>query len=200
MTLNVETLKTHHVFALGVLAVGAVIVLAKLVLSAVTGTIVISASVSENCAITTAADSGLAASLNTALTTTGSHSVTVGSVTQSCNKKAGYTLEVTSENCPTTVLGSLAPAVGAKLMNTAAGNEEYQRYSVTFTNPSGTSPTGLLASTCTAALARDVTGTKVASQLSSVSIVFTTAVNEISDEIAGAGTFSDTLTIHMTVK
>jgi hypothetical protein len=167
--------------------------------AALEGTINVTAAVPQNCSITTAADSGLATALATALTTTGSQTVTVGSVSQTCNKKAGYTLTVTSSNCATTTVGSATATAGAKLINSAAGSEEYQLYSVGFTNPSG-STSGLLASSCTAATGRDVTGTKVSNQSSSIVINFTTGVNGVNGDIAGAGTFSDTLTIDMTVK
>jgi hypothetical protein len=168
--------------------------------AAVSGTINISASVNQNCSITTAADSSLATALSNALTSTGAQTVTVGTVAQSCNKRAGYTLTVSSGNCTTTTIGSVTATPGAKLINAAAGSEEYQLYSVGFTNPSGTSPASLLQSSCSAALGRDVTGAKVSNQTSTITISFTTGVNGVAGDVAGAGTFSDTLTIDMTVK
>lgn len=184
--------------AIGVLAAAVVVGVSGAAFSAQTGTINVSASVPTTCNIVTAADSGLATALSTALTSTGAQTVTVGTVTQNCNKKAGFTLTVTSLNCSSTVAGATA---GAKLINAATpGSEEYQTYSVAFTNPSGTNPTGLLSSACTAAVGRDVTGAKVSDQSSTIGIAFTTGVNGVGGEVAGAGTFSDTLTIDMTVK
>jgi hypothetical protein len=186
-----------RIAVVGLFAAAAVIGFSQTGNAALEGTINVTAAVPQNCSITTAADSSLATALSTALTSTGAQTVTVGTVSQSCNKKAGYTLTVTSTNCTSTVAGATA---GAKLVNAATvGSEEYQMYTVGFTNPSG-STSGLLASSCTAATGRDVTGTKVSGQSSSVVISFTTGVNGNAGEVAGAGTFSDTLTIDMTVK
>ena len=196
MTTRPYSLKAQ-LAALGVVAAAALIGASGTAFSAQTGTINVSASVAQNCSIVTTADSGLGTALTTALTGSGAQTVTVGTVAQSCNKKAGYTISVSSANCSATTVGSATAPVGAKLINSETGSEEYQTYSVSFTNPSGANPTNLLATSCTAAIGRNVAGSKVSNQSSDVKISFTTGVN---GDVAGAGTFSDVLTIDMTVK
>lgn len=198
MTMHAHSTKAR-LAAAGVLA-AALVLASESIFPAQTGQIAVSASVDQSCGIATAADPGLPSTLSRALTTPGSQVVIVGSVTQTCNKRAGFTLTVSSLNCATAALGSLAPAIGAKLINGSPGGEEYQMYSVAFTNPSGASPSGLLATICAPALGREVTGFKVAGEISTIAIAFTTGVNEVGGDIAGAGTFSDTLTVEMTVK
>lgn len=198
MTLHAHSPKARLA---AVSALAAALVLAsESIFPAQTGQIPVSATVGQGCGIATTVDVGLPSALGRALTTPGSHIVTVGSVIQTCNKKAGFTLAVSSLNCPTTALGSLAAAAGAKLINGSPGSEEYQMYSVTFTNPSGANPAGLLATICTPAIGREVTGAKVAGQSSSIDIAFTTGINDVGGDIAGAGTFSDVLVFEMSVK
>jgi hypothetical protein len=178
-----------------------VILVTRSLLSAQTGTIAVAASVDQACSVVAAADPALPSVLTTALTTTGTHSVIAGTVAQSCNKKAGYILTVSSLNCPARAVGNLNAPAGAKLINGSPANEEYQMYSVTFTNPAPSPPmVGLLDTSCVPAVGRDVTGVKVTEQVSTIAIVFSTAVNQVGGDTAGAGTFSDTLTLDMSVK
>jgi hypothetical protein len=127
---------------------------------------------------------------------TGVHSgVTVGTVTQTCNKKAGYKLVVSSANC--------ASDGGAKLVGSGDPAEVVQ-YTVAFDNPTdggSTDTSGLLGSTCseggspttTHTLARAVADYKPSNQDSTVAVSY-----EVGATI-GAGTYTDTLTITMTV-
>lgn len=149
-------------------------------------TISLTGSVAANCAISVTADPAAA---NLTLTGTAQH-VTVGTLTQNCNKKAGYTIVVTSANC-----ASPTPA-GAKLVGTTGG--EKLSYSVESHNPTtgGSQATilNLLASACTSQNARDVAGTKISAETSTVFVNFT------GDATLGADTYQDTLTFTMTVK
>jgi spore coat protein U-like protein len=188
MTVRSFSLKARAV-TVGLLAAAAVLGFSQSGDAALTGTINVSAIVAQACSITTARDGSLGTTLSTALSASGSQTVTVGSVTQNCNKKAGYTLTVASTNC---VAGT-----GAKLVNTTA--DEYQAYSVTFQNPSSDTQANLLASTCDPANGRVVANTKVSGDSSTIAIVFTPGVNGSPGALPAAGTFSDTLTINMVV-
>jgi hypothetical protein len=199
MTMRPYSLKAQFAAA-GILAAAAVVGVSGAAFSAQTGTITLSASVAQNCSITTAADSSLATALSSALTGSGTQTVTIGTVSQACNKKAGYTLTVSSASCLTTAVGSVTAPTGAKLINSATGVEEYQPYSVAFTNPSGSNATNLLASTCSAQIGRDVSGKKISNDSSTLAISFTPGVNGVNGDVAGAGTFTDTLTIDMSVR
>lgn len=148
--------------------------------------IILRGTVAQNCTISVAAD---AQATNLPLTTVGAQRVQVGTITQRCNKKNGYTLSVTSTNCAT------APA-GAKVADPVGG--EYLAYAAEFSNPttggSQASVTGLLAAVCSGQYGRDVTNSKISGEISTVFINFTGT-----DEL-GAGTYQDTLTISMNVK
>lgn len=126
---------------------------------------------------------------NLPLTTPGSQHVLVGTALQNCNKKAGYTLVVSSMNCATT------PA-GGKVIDSVSG--DYLKYSTEFINPTtgGSSPdvSGLLASACTNQNARDVINAKITGETSSVYINFTGTPG------LTAATYQDTLIITMNIK
>jgi spore coat protein U-like protein len=149
-------------------------------------TIVLQGTVAHNCTIevTQAAVAG-----NLPLTTSGTQRINVGSVQQSCNKKVGYTVEVSSLNCG-------AQPTGAKVIDPASN--EYLTYSVEFQNPTsgGSQPsvTGLLGQACSGQFGRDVSGAKVANETSTVYVNFT------GSETLSAGTYQDTLTITMNVR
>lgn len=140
----------------------------------------------QNCTIDVTAD---AAASTLPLTTAGAQRIQVGTVTQNCNKKAGYTLSVTSANCA-------AAPTGGKVVDAAVG--ESLSYSGEFANPttggSTASVTGLLASACSSQVARDVTNAKIASEISTVFVNFT------GDAALAAGTYTDTLTVVLAVK
>jgi len=148
--------------------------------------ILLQGTVAQNCTIDVTA---AAAASNLPLTTAGAQRVQVGAVQQSCNKKVGYTLAVTSATCAT------APA-GAKVADSVSG--EFLAYSGEFANPttggSQASVTGLLATTCTGQVGRDVTSAKIVGESSTVFVNFT------GDAGLAAGTYQDTLTITMNVK
>lgn len=140
----------------------------------------------QNCTIDVTAD---AAASTLPLTTAGAQRIQVGTVTQTCNKKAGYTLSVTSSNCA-------AAPTGGKVVDAVAG--EHLSYSGEFANPttggSTASVTGLLASACSSQVARDVTNAKISGEISTVFVNFT------GDAALGAGTYTDTLTVVLAVK
>jgi hypothetical protein len=129
------------------------------------------------------------AAMSLPLTTSGAQRILVGSVVQNCNKKTGFTLRAASANCA-------AVPVGAKVLDTVS--TEFVPYSVEFDNPttgaSLAAVTGLLANSCTPALAREVTNAKSVNESSSVYVNFTGA------PLLAAGTYLDTLTITMNVK
>jgi spore coat protein U-like protein len=173
--------RTHFgtVHMLAALAVAAVVVLALGPPAAqAQNNIALAASVNSNCTITVNVDVG-AASLP--IDTAGAQRVQVGNVDQHCNVKAGYTLSVTSAHC----------SGGALLLGTGATPDSLN-YSVEFDNP-GDTQTGLLASTCTAATGRDVTGV-VGNDNSTIWVNFT------GNPLIAADTYDDTLTITMTTK
>jgi spore coat protein U-like protein len=147
--------------------------------------IVLTGTVGQNCTITVTPATG-AATLD--LATAGAHRVQVGTVTQTCNKKAGYTVAVTSATC------AAAPA-GAKVTGAAAG--ETLSYSVESNNPttggSTATITGLLAATCTGQNARAVANAKISGENS------TLYVNYTGNGTLSADTYQDTLTLTMNV-
>lgn len=147
--------------------------------------ILLNGAVGQNCSINVTTDSG-ASTLD--LTTSGAHRVLVGTVAQTCNKKAGYSIAVTSTNC------AAAPA-GAKLIGTASG--EALSYSVESNNPttggSSATVTGLLATTCTGQNARVVSNAKINGENSTV------YVNYTGNGALSADTYQDTLTLTMNV-
>lgn len=111
----------------------------------------------------------------------------IGTITQNCNKLAGYTLTVSSQNCETAT-------DGAKMMS---GGAEIQPYTVSFVNPGPANVTGLLATACTGApvvTGRDVTNAKVDNEVSTVHASYT-AIGSLS-----SGSYTDVLTITMAVK
>jgi hypothetical protein len=148
--------------------------------------ILLQGTAAQNCTISVSADPAATA---LPLTTTGAQRVQVGTVTQNCNKKAGYTLSVTSINCA-------AAPTGAKLVDAVGG--ETLAYSGEFANPttggSTASVTGLLASSCSSQVGRDVTNAKISGEVSTVYVNFTGNAG------LGAGTYTDTLTVALAVK
>ncbi len=149
--------------------------------------ILLQGTVAQNCTISVTAN---ASASNLPLTASGNQHVTAGTVLQSCNKKTGYTLVVTSANC-----ASPAPT-GAKVYDSVSG--DFLAYSAEFTNPttggSAADVSGLLASACTAQNGRDVTNAKVNNETSTVYVNFT------GSSTLSAATYTDTLTITMNVK
>ena len=117
----------------------------------------------------------------------------IGSVLQSCNKQAGYTLTLSSANCET-------GADGGKMASVVTTPTEYMPYSITFAPGAGATHAtvaNLLGAGCTGdvnVLARDVTNERVDGQTSNVLAVFTANAALASD------TYTDVLTITMTVK
>lgn len=148
--------------------------------------ILLQGTVAQNCTINVSTEPGAG---NLPLTTTGAQRVQVGIVNQSCNKKVGYTLDVTSANC------AAAPA-GAKVID--AVSAELLAFSAEFNNPttggSTATVTGLLASACGGQTGRNVTNAKITNENSNVFVNFT------GDPALGAGTYQDTLTVTMNVK
>lgn len=154
--------------------------------AAAAATLTLTGSITQNCTVNVTADPG-ATTLN--LTAAGAQRVQVGTVSQSCNKKAGYTIAVTSSHC-----ASPTPA-GAKLQGSVGS--ETLRYSVESNNPttggSTATVTGLLATSCTNQNARTVTNAKINGENS------TFFVNYTGDSTLAADTYQDTLTITMNV-
>lgn len=147
--------------------------------------ITLTGTVAQNCTIDVTADAN-ASSLN--LTAAGSQHVQIGTILQNCNKKAGYTVTVTSANCAT-------GTAGAKVIGALASPENLA-YSVSATNPStggSTNPTGLLATVCTAQVARTVTNAKISGETSTVFADYT------GNTALAADTYTDTLTFTMNV-
>lgn len=129
-----------------------------------------------------------AAAVGLPIDVSGAQRIQIGSVLQNCNGKRSYAISVTSWNC------ALAPT-GAKLI--AEGSSDVVPYSVEFNNPtSGGSQavvTNLMASACTAQIARSVTSYNVSNQTSTVFVNFT-GVPELM-----AGTYEDVVTIAITM-
>ena len=153
-----------------------------------TGTISLIGTVSQQCSIIVTPGSQ-AANLDLS---NGNKRVEVGTALQNCNKKAGYTLHVLSQNC---TVGT----PGAKLIGTVGG--ETLRYSVEFNNPptggSQTVVTGLLATACSGAAAvigRDVTNQKIHDEISTI------YVNYLGDSGLASDSYTDTLTITLVTK
>lgn len=149
-------------------------------------TIPLSGTVAQNCTI----DVTTTANASNLDLIDGVQHVQVGNVNQSCNKKAGYTLSLTSANCATPT-----PA-GAKVYDSVSG--EFLAYSGEFINPttggSSSDVTGLLATVCSGQTARDVTNAKVNNEDSTV------WVNYTGNATLAAGTYTDTLTVTLTTK
>lgn len=168
------------------LTVGLIAALGAFGPSQAANTIPLSGTAGAVCTINATTD---AAASTLPITTVGAQTVTVGTVLQTCNQINGYTLTVTSANCAT------APA-GAKLVESGSG--QAIAFSVNSANPttggSSASVTGLLASTCTSQVARDVTGSVVTNETSTIAVAFTGAAGLF------PGTYSDTLTFTMTTK
>jgi hypothetical protein len=149
--------------------------------------ILLQGTVAQNCTINVTANPSAS---NLPLTASGAQHVTVGTVLQSCNKKNGYTLVVTSANCASPV------PTGAKVYDSVSG--DYLSYSAEFTNPttggSASDVTGLLGSACSGQNGRDVTNAKISNETSTVYVNFT------GSSTLSAATYTDTLTITMNVK
>lgn len=152
------------------------------------GSITLTGTVAQNCTIGVTATS---AASNLDLSG-GNSRVQVGTVVQDCNKRAGYTLHVASQNCSTGTLG-------AKLIGTVNG--ESLNYSVEFNNPatggSQTVVTGILSTACSGAsavTARDVTDAKISGETSSV------YVNYSGNSQLSADSYSDVITITLVSK
>jgi hypothetical protein len=181
-----EAFKTAKRAALATLAVaGAIASLPGAATAA--STITISGTVLPNCGIAVTPNASAA---NLDLTSSGPQHVTVGTVLQSCNKMAGYTIVVTSANCATPT-----PA-GAKLIGTAP-NTDTLSYSVEAQNPvtggSQAVVTGLLASSCTGQNARAVTNAKISTETSTIFINYNGSAS------LNADTYQDTLTFTVIV-
>lgn len=148
--------------------------------------ILLQGTVAQNCTLDV---TSTAAAANLPLTTAGSQHVQVGSVLQSCNKKVGYTLTVTSANCA-------SGTAGAKVLDPVS--TETLAYSTEFNNPtdggSQATVTGLLQSACASQVGRDVTNWKARNESSLVFVNFT------GDGNLAAGTYQDTITVTMNVK
>lgn len=147
--------------------------------------IILTGTVGQNCTINVTPDPN-ASTLD--LTTSGARRVQVGVVLQNCNKKAGYSLQITSANCAAT-------PTGAKLIGTAS--TETLAYSVESNNPttggSTAVVTGLLASSCVSQNARVVSNAKIIGENSAL------FVNYNGDGDLSADTYQDTLTLTMNV-
>jgi len=187
MTHKVETKVVRQsrivpIVAIGGLMLGTMAV--ALVSAQAANQIVLAGTIAQNCSVNVTTNPA-AAALNL---TEGVQRVTVGTVLQSCNKKAGYTLSVASTNCA-------AAPTGAKLIGTAVG--ESLAYSVEAQNPTtgGSTPsvTGLLASTCTNQNVRVVSNAKIDGATSTV------FANYTGDAGLSADTYQDTLTFTMNV-
>lgn len=152
-------------------------------------TIPLSGTAGAICTIAVTPDTSAGHSTSLPITTPGAQTTSVGTVLQSCNLVAGYTLTVTSSNCA-------ALPVGAKLTETVSGSN--LPYSVNSANPatggSTVNVTGLLGSACVAQLARDVTGAAISGETSTISVAFTGSATLF------PGTYTDTLTFTMTTK
>lgn len=149
-------------------------------------TILLQGTVSHNCTIKVVPGNG---ATNLPLTAAGAQRVQVGTIEQSCNKSAGYTIEVSSQNCA-------AQPTGAKIINPATN--EHLVYGVEFTNPatgnSQTAVPGLLTQACSGQFGRDVSGSRIASETSTVFVNFNGNQN------LSAGTYQDVLTVTMNVR
>lgn len=147
----------------------------------------------QNCYITITHDSN---AQNLPMTETTHTNVTVGTVQQWCNKKAGYKLVMSSTNCD--------PGTGAKLAGPVGEPEIDYTISVnnpnTSTDPGDVDTTGQLGTLCTETpptsthtLARGVSDWKANGEISTVSVTYTI------DSTFGAGDYTDTLTITMSI-
>lgn len=150
------------------------------------GQIMLVGQILRKCSIVVAADPNAS---NVPLTAAGAQRLLVGTATQDCNGRNGYTLYILSADC-------LAAPTGAKL--TDAVSADYLSYSVESDNPTtgGSQPvvTGLLASACTNQVMRDVTSAIIHSQVSTLYINYTGSSS------LSAGTYQDILTVTMTMK
>lgn len=152
------------------------------------GTITLIGTVSQQCNLLVTA-APVASNLDLS---SGNKRIQIGSVVQNCNKRAGYTLHVQSQNCA-------GGTPGAKLIGTIYG--ESLRYSVEFNNPttggSQATVTGLLADACSGAAAvigRNVTNSQIKEE---TSFVF---VNYSGNSQLAADSYTDTITITLVVK
>jgi len=141
--------------------------------------------VSRKCTLNATPDPG---SSNLALTLSGPQRVLIGTITQDCNGRVDFLMQVFSANCVN------APA-GAKLVDPTS--EEFVHYTVESENPTsgGSAPlaTGLLDSACTNQVAREVTQGRIRDEISTFYVRYT------GSPILSAGTYQDTLTITLTV-
>ncbi|MHB1204667.1 MAG: hypothetical protein ACYCZX_03790 [Rhodospirillaceae bacterium] len=152
-------------------------------------TIPLSGTAGAICTIAVTPDTAPGHSTSLPITAPGAQTVLVGTVLQSCNLVAGYTLTVASSNCASV-------PTGAKLIESVSSSN--LPFSVNSVNPatggSTVNVTGLLGSACTAQLARDVTGAAVTGETSTMSVAFTGSATLF------PGTYQDTLTFTMTTK
>ncbi len=147
----------------------------------------------QNCTITV----NPGGSYNTLPFDNGAHSdVLIGSVTQNCNKKVGYVLWVDSLNCP-------AGTAGAKLVGAAPVGAESVHYTVRFdnpnVNPADIDKTNLLNTLCSETPPSTETGARFVSDYKVNNEVSTIYVNYSIPGDLNADTYTDTLTINMTV-
>ena len=150
--------------------------------ASVSDTLALKGVAAPTCTISIAPD-GAASTLS--ITTAGSQTVTVGTVTRTCNNAAGYTLSVTTANCT-------SGTAGAKLSDGATHTLNYSINADNTQPPDGTwDVTGLAASACTGQVARTVSGV-VASDDTDLGVVFTGSTSLF------PGTYQDTITVTMT--
>jgi spore coat protein U-like protein len=173
-------------------ALAALIVLASSPSSAAdvrTGNIVVRGVKADHCWITVV-DDGATLDLETSTAATGTK---IGHVIQNCNKKAGYTLKLSSTNCTTDVDGAKL-ASGPTTIPT-----EYLNYSIRVApNGGGTQPiiASLLDNGCDLdadVLARDVSNEKINNEQTNVYAVYS------ANPALSADTYTDVLRITMTV-
>jgi hypothetical protein len=149
-------------------------------------TILLQGVVAANCSIVVTADPAASA---LPLTVAGAQRIKIGTILQNCNKKTGFTLKVESAGCA-------ALPVGAKVIDPVSG--ESVPYSVEFNNPTTGGSlaivTGLLATTCMAAVGREVTAAKVVTESSNLYVNYTGV------PLLAAGTYQDTITITLNLK
>lgn len=176
--------------AVAVALIGAGVIASQFVedceICAAATTVLLQGAVAQNCTLGVSTAAGAA---NLPLTTTGAQHVQVGTALQTCNKKIGYTLTITSLNCA-------SGSAGAKVIDPASN--EVLRYTAEFNNPTGggsqASVTNLLQSACSGQVARDVSNWKAFDENSTIFVNFT------GDGGLAAGTYQDTLTVTMNIK
>ena len=135
-----------------------------------------------------------------------------GTVTATCNKKAGFTLSVASANCSSIPVNGVgvpeSPTAGAKMLDTLVpvADSDWIQFSIEFANVGGAtwtvdqaSRTLLLNANCPGApgaLGNTVTGKVTGDQL--VSTLFVNFTGAAAGTLS-AGTYEDVVTVTMTV-